>query len=103
MNGKFFGKVFLLWAIFIASLMTAAAQTTSISGTVSGSNGAAIIGATVKALNIGSGSETTVVADGGEKYSFADLPTGRYRISAETAGFATGAETVLIEQGASAT
>ena len=97
-------KLFLVGAMMILSLSSVFAQDTStVSGTVTDTNGAAIVGATVRALNIASSRETNVETDGAGKYQFADLRPGSYRISAIRQGFATNAETVLLEEGASRT
>ncbi len=103
MFGKIFRNFFLLCGIILICITAVIAQTTGISGTVNDSNGAAIVGATVKALNLGSGRERVVQTDGGGKYVFTDLPPGSYRISAENSGFATSAESVLIDSGATLT
>jgi len=97
-------KLFLVGAMIILGLSSVFAQDTStVSGTITDTNGAVIVGATVRALNIASSRETNVETDGAGKYEFTDLRPGSYRISAIRQGFATNAKTVLLEQGASRT
>ena len=91
-------RVFLVCAMLVlGSALTFAQSSAKISGTVNDSNGAVIVGATVKAINIGSGRETVAITDGSGKYEFTALPTGSYRISATASGFGTSAENVLID------
>ena len=101
MNGKFFKKFFLLCGIVIICVTAVIAQTTSISGTVKDSNGAAIVGATIKILDTASNREVTVTTDASGKFVITDLRAGSYRVSASSQGFAVGAETIVVEQGAS--
>jgi outer membrane receptor protein involved in Fe transport len=97
-------KLGLVSAIIILSLTTVYAQNSStVSGTITDTNGEAIVGATVRALNIAASRESNVETDGAGKYEFTDLRPGSYRISAVRQGFATNAETILVEQGANLT
>lgn len=100
---RFCKTLFLAVAVLTFSAAALAQTTAAISGTVTDTNGEAIVGATVKALNIASSRETNVETDGAGKYQFTDLRPGSYRISAVSRGFATNAETVLLEDGASRT
>lgn len=94
-----FSKRFLLMSVFLILCGAAvfAQNTGKISGTVTDSNGAVIVGATVKAAIVGTGREFTTVTDGSGKYEFANLPAGNYRVSATSAGFATSADNILID------
>ncbi len=101
MSGR---KIFLFVAVFSFSCVLALAQgSASVSGLVKDSNDANVSGATVTALNIGTGKRTTVSTDSAGKYTFANLRGGTYRITATANGFGEAAETVAIEDNASAT
>ncbi len=95
-------RVFALTGIVILSVtscLTAFAQSSlSISGTVKDSDGAAIGGATVKALNIASGREFTATTDTSGKYSLTDLPAATYRVIASREGFADAAESITVTE-----
>ncbi len=96
-------KYFWLFCLISAfsTLSVSAQGSASISGTVTDTNGAVVVGASVKALNIASGRETVVVSDDAGKYEFTNLSPASYRVSATSAGFATTARNVLVQQGAS--
>ncbi len=99
MSGQYIRKVLLMCVFSALSFSSAFSQaSTTISGTVTDSNDSAIVGATVKAISIGSGRETIVVTDSTGKYEFTGLPTGSYRVSATSAGFATDAESIVLGQ-----
>ncbi len=89
-------KIFLVFTFLAFCSLSAFAQTSKISGTVNDTNGAAIVGATVKALNLGSGRESVAITNGSGNYSFSNLPGGSYRLSATANGFGTSAESLII-------
>ena len=64
-----------------------ASTTASISGTVTDSTGAAIVGATVTATNVDTGVSTTQQTNGQGFYSFQELPVGKYTITVQQKGF----------------
>src|SRR5690349_16262929 len=82
--------VFLTIFLFAAAL---SAQTfrVKILGTVSDTNGAAVVGLTVTAKNVNTGLERTTVTDEEGNYSFAELPIGEYEVTAD--GASKGLET----------
>lgn len=71
----------------------------SIAGTVTDSSGAAIPGATVRAISAaGVASET--ITDGAGAYRFDVLPPGRYRVEASLDGFTTATASVVVADAA---
>ncbi|PYS76522.1 MAG: TonB-dependent receptor, partial [Acidobacteria bacterium] len=73
----------------------AAAQTSTsrITGTVTDTAGAVVVGATVTALNEATGIRQTQTTTDAGLYSFASLPVGKYTITVEKAGFKTSKQT----------
>ena len=69
--------------------MTALAQSVSgtILGTVTDSSGSVMQNAKVTVVNEGTGLTRTVQADSNGEYTIPSLPTGRYTIMTEMAGF----------------
>ncbi|MEZ5346976.1 MAG: TonB-dependent receptor [Pyrinomonadaceae bacterium] len=77
-------------SLMIFSVGVIAQTTTStIEGTVTDSNGAAIAGAQVKVTGDTVGTERTVVADGQGVYRIVALPAGNYTLEFSHTGFAT--------------
>ena len=64
-----------------------AGVTASISGTVTDTSGAAIVGATVTATNVDTGIASTQQTNGQGFYSFQSLPLGKYTVEVEQKGF----------------
>ncbi len=98
MRSTGFGRVF---SVFIAVMLLScghifAGVTASISGTVTDSTGASIIGATVTATNVDTGIKTTQTTNGQGYYSFQSLPLGKYTIEAQKSGFKTYRATGLV-------
>jgi len=75
-----------LYLLLIAS-SAAIAQNASVSGTVSDPSGAAIVGATVSAINTGTGIVSPTTTNQSGVYVFPSLPPGNYSFSAEQPGF----------------
>ncbi len=75
--------------VFSASCVTVygQAQTGSVSGTVTDSNGGIIPGAAIQAQQTATGITVNVVSSDAGLYVFPNLPTGVWTISAEKAGF----------------
>ena len=97
---SFFRTLKRMAAAIVVCLLPAAAtaQSGSISGKVTDQSGAALVGATVKALNIGSSRETVATTGTSGEYTLSELPAGTYRVSATAPGFGTTAETVLVAE-----
>jgi hypothetical protein len=67
---------------------TARAQTTStLTGEVRDTNGAAVSGAQVRARNLETGMTRTVVSDDEGRYTFPGLPVGAYEVRMDKSGF----------------
>src|SRR5687767_10676905 len=83
-----------LWVtlgITVASVVDARAQSVSgtILGTVTDQSGAVISNAKVTVTNEGTGLTRTVITDRNGDYVVPSIPTGRYVVVAEVAGFKT--------------
>ena len=92
-------KTFILVALFVCSVVTASAQTTStITGKVTDPNGAALVGTQLTARHIETGLTKTVTSDGEGRFTFIGMPVGRYEIRAEMSGFKP-----IVRQGVNAT
>ncbi|MCC7308971.1 MAG: TonB-dependent receptor [Acidobacteria bacterium] len=61
----------------------------SITGRITDSNGLAIVGATVKATHVETGSERTVVTNTEGRYRLIELRPGLYKLTASQTGFGT--------------
>lgn len=97
-------RIFLVAALLALTGLSVFAQGGGkISGTVKDQNNAIVLGATVTALNIASSQRTTATSDSSGKYEFTGLRAGTYRITASSGGFGESAETIVLEDGGSAT
>lgn len=98
MKARFYSSVFIFILTFIFSV-SAFSQTNSynLSGRVSDNNNAGLTGAKVVAFNLVNGKEFTAQTDEGGNFSFSNLPNGKYRIAAESAGFSTASREISIE------
>jgi hypothetical protein len=85
-----FGFVLLLGDQLIAGV------TASISGTVTDSTGAVVVGAAVTATNVATSLATTQTTNGQGFYSFQALPLGTYTIDVQQKGFKAYRQTGLI-------
>ena len=72
-----------------ASVVAAAAQDASITGTVVDASKAVVPGATVTATNVDTGVPTATVSDENGRYRLQNLPPGNYKLQAELTGFST--------------
>src|ERR1700740_1737548 len=79
----------ILLLLLTAAGLTYAGVTASISGTVTDTSGAAIVGATVTATNVDTGIAATQQTNGQGFYSFQSLPLGKYTEDVEQKGFKT--------------
>ncbi|MES2391822.1 MAG: TonB-dependent receptor [Acidobacteriota bacterium] len=74
-------------ALCLTSVSIAAAQTTSLQGTIADSRGGMIAHATVSARNETTGRTATVAADAQGHFAFTSLASGLYDVSASAPGF----------------
>jgi outer membrane receptor protein involved in Fe transport len=96
-------RIFLVMAILALAGFSAFAQGSGkISGTVKDQNDAVVLGASVTLLNIASSQRSTTTTDSNGKYEFTGLRGGTYRVIATSSGFGESAETIVLEEGGSA-
>ncbi|PYS84308.1 MAG: TonB-dependent receptor [Acidobacteria bacterium] len=87
-------SICLFFLLLVAATGAAAQTSTSrITGTVTDTAGAVVVGATVTALNEATGIRQTQTTTDAGLYSFASLPVGKYTITVEKAGFKTSKQT----------
>jgi len=84
-------QVLALWmlVIFSACLCCEAQTFGSVSGVITDSSGAIIVGAEITILNTTTGGTRRVPSNSAGRYSFPTLQPGSYRLTAESAGFET--------------
>ena len=88
--GARLARSYVFWGLAVGLIFVArswAASGGRVSGTVKDSSNAVIPKATVKATNLGTGTEQQMMTDGKGVYSFPDLPVGKYDIVIESPGF----------------
>jgi len=73
----------------LSGSLAAQAVTGTILGSVTDTSGAVIPGATITLTNAGTGFTRTIVSDSAGEYTAPNLPTGKYKLSAELSGFKT--------------
>ena len=78
----------LLLAVAINPI-EAQVETATISGTATDSSGAALVGATVQAKNVGTNVTQSTLSDAAGRYRIPDLPIGGYEVQASISGFQT--------------
>ncbi|QOY85578.1 TonB-dependent receptor [Paludibaculum fermentans] len=89
--------MYRLLLLLAAMLLPLAAQTSSVQGTVSDSQGATVPNAVVNITNTEtSAARKTVTTDSGT-YSFVQLPPGNYRVEAQAPGFRTQLQQVQLQ------
>src|SRR4249920_2199766 len=82
----------LLWAVPSAAQVLKG----SISGTITDSQGAVVSGATVKAINNGTGTTLTTTSDGSGSFRFNLIPVGEYKVEISAAGFRTAMQNNIV-------
>jgi hypothetical protein len=92
------GATFLL-CIFIVLPSQAQQTLGTITGTVTDSSGAAVIGVTVKALNAATNLEVIAVTKSNGFYQIPELPAGTYRVTVVKDGFKTETHTEVLVNG----
>lgn len=114
LNGCIGGTVRTRLTTWVALLCTGALMSTilptnafaqltrgAISGTVRDSSGLVVPGATIRVTNLDTNATLTVISDSVGFYRVAPLEPGRYRVTAELAGFATVEQTDIDVRAAS--
>lgn len=79
----------ILTLFFALTLSAQDLDDVSITGRITDSNGLAIVGATVKATHVETGSERTVVTNTDGRYRLIELKPGLYKLTASQTGFGT--------------
>src|ERR1700730_13898619 len=97
-GGEHVVRICLTLVLGLATLLLpgfVAAQTTNatITGQITDSQKAVIVGARVAAVNTGTNARFEVVSNGTGSYVIPNLPPGPYRVEVERAGFKTVVET----------
>jgi hypothetical protein len=82
---RFLGALFLF--AFLSSFTHAQTFRGAINGTVSDQTGAMVGGATVKAVDVGTGVVHTMESTSEGQFAFQDLPLGAYKITVSARGF----------------
>ncbi|MBV8829120.1 MAG: TonB-dependent receptor [Acidobacteriaceae bacterium] len=93
-------KVFCLVAVFtlFAGLVSAQLTDAILVGLITDSSGAGVAKATVTATNVDTGVKYTTETNSNGEYRLNDVPVGKYRVTAESPGFAKAiAENVELE------
>ena len=82
---------FAMLSLILLSAGIAQGQAISgnLTGTVTDSSGAAVNGASVEAVNLGTGQKINTTTRGSGEYNFTNLPVGNYRITVTSANFRT--------------
>src|ERR1700680_570191 len=75
--------------VFNAGIAQGQAISGNLTGTVTDASGAAVNGATVEAVNLGTGQKITSATRGSGEYNLTNLPVGSYRITVTSANFRT--------------
>src|SRR5260370_39994262 len=93
---NFFRAMVVAIVLFAAAGQVFAGVTASISGTVTDTSGAAVVGATVTATNVDTAIAYTQHTNGQGYYSFQVLPLGKYTVEVQQTGFKGYRQTNLI-------
>ncbi len=80
---------FLLIVVAGPARLEAQVETATISGSVTDSSSAVLVGATVQAKNTGTSTTQSAVTDSQGRYRLSDLPIGNYELQASAKGFQT--------------
>jgi hypothetical protein len=83
--------VFAMLSLIVLNAGIAQGQAISgnLTGTVTDASGAAVNGASVEAVNLGTGQKITATTRGSGEYLFSNLPVGNYRITVTSTNFRT--------------
>ena len=92
---------FIFATLLIATACFAQSNVGRISGTVTDSSGAIMVGSQVSATDTGTHLERKVTTDSNGMYVFPSLPVGTYEVRAESRGFKTASQTGVVLDAAS--
>lgn len=81
--------VLVLTLALLAATSAFSQSSTSLTGNVVDPSGAAMAGAKIEVTNLGSSAKRSTVSDESGLYTIAQLPPGKYSVTAEFPGFAT--------------
>ncbi len=81
--------IFMVVSAFLPCVAAGQAVSGTILGTVTDSSGAVMAGAKITVVNEGTGLTRNLTADSNGEFTAPSLPTGRYTLIAEVAGFKT--------------
>ena len=101
-SGKMFSTAALVVALFAPAGLLAQSGTSTITGLVRDSSGAAVPGATVRILREDNGASVEAVSNEQGSYSTSPLVPGRYRLEAILDGFETAVRRIALEAGQTA-
>src|SRR3984893_4889197 len=82
-------RLFVLGCVLLTAQMAFGQTFGAIEGDARDASGAAITGATVTAVNVGTNASRTVVTNDAGGYNFPSLPPGTYLVRVEKPGFKT--------------
>ena len=90
--------IWVLSAVLLVAPASAQLIVSTIRGSVTDAAGAAVVGADLKIVNLGTNIQRTVTSNGEGEYEVSDLASGTYRLTATHAGFKTFiADNVILE------
>src|SRR5262245_6430855 len=82
-------SVLLVAVVFGVDRLEAQVKTATVSGTITDSSGAVLVGAQIQVKNLGTGITQSAITDSQGRYSVPDLPVGEYEVRASAQGFQT--------------
>ncbi len=94
---RFVSSTFVLWCFALCASTAVAA--TSLSGSLTDPQGSVVAGATVRLLRRADSSRREAQTDTQGQFSFAELDSGEYRVTAEYPGFAPTTRTIVLSDG----
>src|SRR2546426_741799 len=94
---RFVSSTFVLW--YFALCASTAVAATSLSGSLTDPQGSVVGGATVRLLRRADSSRREAQTDTQGQFSFAELDSGEYRVTAEYPGFAPTSRTIMLSDG----
>src|SRR5207244_1630865 len=80
-------SLLFVFSVFSPVAMGQAANTGTVSGTVSDQSGAAVVGAAVALVDTATGTERTAVTNDTGRYLFANIVPGIYNVTISKSGF----------------